>query len=175
VTSARYGSLKPPACLCVSVTLASRIINAITRDHTAPQAIPDTKFRVRLLDGFVRYLLVKRNVVEDAKESIMNRRLLSALCFVMLAANAMGEEPVTKTLFSVPPQPQGTYYLSPFPKLSARCSFPNRWNYRWIGVDVRLELTAPPGFAVYASVTCQIRSVKICQPNSSLYSSVFSP
>ena len=25
----------------------------------------------------------------------MNRRLLSALCFVMLAANAMGEEPVT--------------------------------------------------------------------------------
>ena len=25
----------------------------------------------------------------------MNKRLLSALCFVMLAANAMGEEPVT--------------------------------------------------------------------------------
>jgi hypothetical protein len=56
-------------------TAAAHAVYARAFEITAvPQAIPDTKFRVRLLDGFVRYLLVKRNVVEDSDRREIKER-----------------------------------------------------------------------------------------------------
>ena len=67
-----------------SAVLCTRIVRDTADAHAvyarafeitaAPQAIPDTKFRVCLLDGFVRYLLVKRNVVEDSDRREIKER-----------------------------------------------------------------------------------------------------